>query len=184
MSLYAIDEVHNVDRWGRSHNGVPAFRPAWSRLGSERTRLFKTPRTLALTATAPPFMIPIIIDSLKLHPAGHRIIQRSLNRSNICYAARPLVGAIHNLDNYSFLVPSPTCDLPSTILFCDNKDLVMTISSYLNERLSPSRRKKHLVRPYHGDFSDEYRQKVWGAYKKGEVRILIATSSAGTVSLF
>ena len=66
MGLYAIDEVHNVDRWGRSHYGVPAFRPAWSNLGSQRTRLFNKPRTLALTATAPPPMIPIIIESLHL----------------------------------------------------------------------------------------------------------------------
>ena len=114
MALYAIDEAHNIDRWGRSHHGVPPFKPAWARLGNERTQLFKNPRTLALTATAPPPMIPIIIESLKLHPDRCKVIQRRLNRANICYAARPLIGSIQNLANYDFIVPTPDCNLPST----------------------------------------------------------------------
>jgi superfamily II DNA helicase RecQ len=182
MALFVVDEAHKIDRWGRSHYGVEAFKPAWSQLGSNRMRLFSNPRTLALTATAPPIMIPHIINSLQLHPNKHSVITRQLNHPNICYAACPLIGSITNMHNYDFIIPTPHHIPPSSILFCDNKDLVLAIAFHLASRLDPSLHPRKLIRPYHGDYSDEYRKDTWQSYKQGNCRILVATSSAGTVS--
>jgi hypothetical protein len=78
---------------------------------------------------------------------------------------------------------APDCDLPSTLLFCDNKDLVMDIQYYLNSRLSPAHSHAGLISAYHGDYSDNYHWNAWALYREGSCKVLVATSSAGTVSI-
>lgn len=184
VKLFVIDEAHNTYRWGLNRGDIPAFRPAWRELGAARIRLFSSARVLALTATAPPRTLDTIISSLHLHPQNHTVFRMPLNRPNICYVARTLKYPISDMRNYSFFIPTPDHTPASTIIFCDEIELVMNISSYLNSRLSNILAAKKLVRAYHGKYSDEYRKLTWSAYKTGECRILVATSSAGTVSIF
>ncbi|KAF9503220.1 hypothetical protein BS47DRAFT_1310113, partial [Hydnum rufescens UP504] len=33
IGFLLVDEAHNIDHWGHSHDGSPAFRPAWAHLG-------------------------------------------------------------------------------------------------------------------------------------------------------
>lgn len=185
IKLVVVDEVHNVDRWGRSHGDLPAFRPAWSEIGAACTRVFLNPRKLALTATAPPSLMEHITTGLRLHPKEHEVICMPLNRSNICYGAAPLRYPINDMRNYEFLIPNPKLLPLSSIVFCDQIELVVIMAQHLNNRIHPSiQTKEGIVRPYHGQFTDLYRMQTWAAFKSGECRILVATSSAGTVCSF
>lgn len=182
IKFVVVDEVHNIDRWGRSHGDLAAFRPAWGLIGAACARVFLNPRKLALTATAPPSLMEHITTGLRLHPDQHEVIRMPLNRSNICYAAAPLRYPITDMRNYEFLVPDPKTLPPSSIVFCDQVQFVVVLAQYLNQRLDPSvRTKDGLIRPYHGQYTDMYRTRTWAAFKAGECRILVATSSAGTV---
>lgn len=182
IKLFVIDEAHNIYRWGINRGDIPAFQPMWQELGAARIRLFSSARVLALTATAPPRALDTIVSSLHLHPQNHTVLRMPLNRPNIGYIARTLKYPISDMRNYSFFIPTPDHTPPSTIIFCDDIDLVMNITRFLNSQLSSTLAVKKLVRAYHGKYSDEYRKLTWSAYKTGECRILVVTSSAGTVS--
>lgn len=177
-----VDESHSISTWGRQHMGSPAFRPAWGILGSLIVRHLPNPRVLALTATAPPPILEHIQEVLLLHPDHTTVIRLPLNRSNITYIARPLALSINYMENYKSLVPNPDQLPPSTIVFCDDIPLVLRIAQYAEHLLSPALRSQGVVLPYHGEYSDQYRKQTWAAYKTGKCRILVATSSAGTVS--
>jgi superfamily II DNA helicase RecQ len=134
-----------------------------------------------MSATVSEVQASIIRDSLRLKDTTSSVIRRNLNRSNICYVAQPLVGSAKFMPNYNFLVPEPNCELESTIVFCDDRKLTITIANYLRSRLSPALPAKNYILPYHSCLSDETRQENWQAYMSGRCRILVSTSSAGTV---
>ncbi|KAF9511071.1 hypothetical protein BS47DRAFT_1364138 [Hydnum rufescens UP504] len=73
IGLFVVDEVHNIDCWGCSHMGNPLFQPEWNQLGTALSELFASPRILALTATAPPSVVPHIVSGLNLHLDTHII---------------------------------------------------------------------------------------------------------------
>lgn len=152
-------------------------------LGSARINLFPHGvTTVALTATAPPNVLEVIVQGLLLHPDHHEVQILPLNRSNICYAARPLVGSAANLDNYNFVIPSSGTPA-STIIFAESRRLVKAIASHLDSLLPEEKRQRGLVRPYHAHLSDRGRSRTWRAYKEGRCLVLVATCAAGTVSL-
>ncbi len=59
ISLFAVDEAHCISQWGHD------FRPDYLRLQAFRERI-GTPQTVALTATATPYVRADIIEQLKL----------------------------------------------------------------------------------------------------------------------
>ena len=103
LGVWVVDEVSFIDTWGRAHGDRPIFRPAWAKLDASRSRLFPATRVLAMSATVSESQSTII----SLDDTRSTIIRRNLNRSNICYAIRPLVDFKKHLPNYDFLVPVP-----------------------------------------------------------------------------
>lgn len=183
LGIWVVNEAHFIDTWGRAHGDRPAFQPAWAELGASRSRLFPNTRILTMSATVSESQSTIIRDSLRLSDMLSILIRRNLNRSNICYAIRPLVDSKKHLPNYDFLVPVPDKEPESTIVFCDDRKLTITISNYLQHRLCPAFQAKRLILPYHSGLCDDTRRENWQEYLSGSCRILVATSSAGTVSL-
>ena len=66
-------------------------------------------------------------------------------------------------------------------LLWQSEALTIVISNYLHSRLSPVLHDRHLILPYHSCLSDETQQENWQAYMAGFCKILVSTSSVGTV---
>lgn len=118
-----IDEAHNVYTSGTSHDGRPAFRPAWGTLNEFRVRCNKTTSFQALSATLPKHILSVVDEKLGLSHT-RRLIKLSVNRPNIVYATHTLIGGTKNFRNLDCIIPRqfhPPMRLPKLLIFHDNK---------------------------------------------------------------
>ncbi|SJL07927.1 uncharacterized protein ARMOST_11285 [Armillaria ostoyae] len=178
-----IDEAHNIHTAGLDLHGIPAFRPAYARLGALRIKLSSSVPFQALSGTQPPHIKETIVSSLGLKRSNLFSIKLSSNRSNIIYATRPVTGSRNDFRNLAFLIPvdgsRPT---RKALVFHDVADETSLAADYLDSLLSPEHRDHGVVRHYHSGMSLDYLTAVYNDFcdPNGTCKILLATEGAST----
>ncbi len=183
-----VDEAHFIYNAGLEHYGMPAFRPAWGRLGQFRIKLGKGLTVQALSGTQPPHIKKTIIEHLLFDEEKICSMKLSSNRPNMTYGMHPIVGDLSDFRNLNFLIPEPypaDLRLPKTLVFHDNLDECTAAALHVKNRLPKELRIKGIVKHYHGGMSKRYLTEVYEDFRnqEGACRILHATEGASTVSL-
>lgn len=181
-----VDEAHFIHTAGLGHYGLPAFRPAWGRVGEFRIKIGRDVPTQALSGTQPKHIKETIIKSLLFDEDNLLSIKLTSNRPNIVYATHPIVGVLSDMRNLDFLVPVPYPAgwiMPKTVVFHDNIHLATDGAAYHEQRLPEELQRKGLIAHYHGCMSKEYLTLVYEDFRKadGKCRLLHATEGAFTV---
>lgn len=180
-----VDEAHFIYTAGLGLYGLPAFRPAWGRLGEFRIKLDKDLRVMALSGTQPPHIKKKIKESLLFKDETLFSIELSSNRPNIIYATHPIVNNLSDFRNLDFLVPDPYPSgfkFPKTLVFHDSTDEAAAAAVYNNRRLPEDQRNKGIIKHYHSGMSKRYLTEVYENFsQQGTCRILHATEGASTV---
>ncbi|KAH9014989.1 II DNA helicase [Lactarius pseudohatsudake] len=180
-----VDEAHFIYTAGLKHYGLPAFRPAWGRLGEFRIKIGKQVPMQALSGTQPPHIKAAIIKSLLFDESRLSSVELTSNRPNTVYATHPIIGELSDFRNLDFVIPVPYpagWKLPKTLVFHDSVDQAGEAAMYHTKRLPEDLQKKGLVMHYHGGMSKEYLTKVYEDFSKpdGHCRVLHATEGAST----
>jgi len=184
-----VDEAHFIHTAGCSRYGLPAFRPAWGKLGELRVKLGKGVVFQVLSGTQPRHFKKSIIEHLLFDEENICHIKLSSNRPNMVYATHPIIGSLSDFRNLDFLVPEhypADLQLPKTLVFHDNIDECAAAAAYVNDRLPKALRSKGIVQHYHGVMSKKYLTDVYDEFSNSDstCRILHATEGASTVCSF
>lgn len=186
IKLLHVDEAHFIFNAGLEHSGMPAFRPAWGKLGQLRVKLAKGLTVQALSGTQPAHIKKVIIEHLLFDEKKLCSIKLSSNRPNTMYAMHPIVGNLSDYRNLDFLIPEPSpanLQLAKTLVFHDNLNECTAAALHLNNRLPKVLRHQGIVKHYHGGMSKRYLTRVYEEFSnpEGVCRILHATEGASTV---
>ena len=158
LSLFAIDEAHCISQWGHD------FRPEYTQLGRLRP-LFPGVPIVAMTATADPETRKDILAQLGL--AGAKVFVAGFDRPNITYTVIPKQKPLVQLG--SFL--SGRRD-EAGIVYALSRKRVEQVAERLKEA-------GFSAAAYHAGLPDEERKRVQDAFRKDDIRIVVATVAFG-----
>jgi ATP-dependent DNA helicase RecQ len=161
ISLFAIDEAHCISQWGHD------FRPDYIRLKSFRTAI-GNPQTIALTATATPYVRADIIEQLQLE--APRAFVSGFDRPNLSIA---VVHTEKDREKYARIRQLAT-EYPgqSGIVYTSTRKSVEQITQRLKDaRLS--------VIGYHAGMTDDERVRAQDDFMSGRAQIIVATNAFG-----
>ena len=163
------------------------FRTAYSRIGEIRA-VFSNATVIALTASAPPSMLPAIKDSLSLHQ-DCEVLAESANRENIFYIAQRAPTGIS--ETFNWVVNELRTNKEKTrkmIIYCRSIKAVGEVYQYLvssmgeniyagDKRSSGSR----LVAMFHHATVSRIKKKAAATFPRGDspIRIIIGTVAFG-----
>jgi RecQ family ATP-dependent DNA helicase len=161
ISLFAVDEAHCISAWGHD------FRPDYLRLQSFRERIGK-PQTVALTATATPYVRADIIEQLKLEDP--RAFVSGFDRPNLA------LGVVHTekeREKYARIRQlAEDFTGQSGIVYTSTRKSVEQITrKLLDARLS--------VVGYHAGMTDEERVRAQDDFMSGRAQVIVATNAFG-----
>src|SRR5215210_3194174 len=161
ISLFAIDEAHCISQWGHD------FRPDYLRLQSFREAIGR-PQTVALTATATPYVRADIIEQLKL--AEPRAFVSGFDRPNL---ALGVVHAEREREKYTRIRQlAEEYKGQSGIVYTSTRKSVEQITrKLLDSRLS--------VIGYHAGMTDEERVRAQEEFMTGRAQVIVATNAFG-----
>lgn len=157
VSLIVVDEAHCISQWGYD------FRPAYLNVKRLRKEKSGVP-LLALTATATPEVSDDICSQLQMeHPNVYRM---SFGRENINYIVRSAESKIQEVHH----ILSRTNG--TAIVYVRSRKRTGDIADFLNSAgISASN--------YHAGLSYEVKEERQNAWKKGAVRVMVATNAFG-----
>ncbi|HEX8336446.1 MAG TPA: RecQ family ATP-dependent DNA helicase, partial [Pyrinomonadaceae bacterium] len=161
ISLFAVDEAHCISSWGHD------FRPDYLRLQSFRERIGR-PQTVALTATATPYVRADIIEQLKLDDP--RAFVSGFDRPNLS------LGVVHTekeREKYARIRQlAEEYKGQSGIVYTSTRKSVEQITrKLLDARLS--------VVGYHAGMTDEERVRAQEEFMTGRAQVIVATNAFG-----
>ncbi len=161
ISLFAIDEAHCISQWGHD------FRPDYLRLQSFRETI-GSPQTVALTATATPYVRADIIEQLNL--ADPRAFVSGFDRPNLS------IGVVHTereREKFARIRQLATeYEGQSGIIYTSTRKSVEQIAQKLKgERLS--------VVGYHAGMTDDERVRAQDDFMSGRAQMIVATNAFG-----
>ena len=161
ISLFAIDEAHCISQWGHD------FRPDYLRLRSFRETI-GSPQTVALTATATPYVRADIIEQLNL--SDPRAFVSGFDRPNLS------IGVVHTeKEREKFARIRQLASEyagQSGIVYTSTRKSVEQITQKLKEaRLS--------VFGYHAGMTDEERVRAQDEFMSGRAQLIVATNAFG-----
>nr|MBA2339905.1 RecQ family ATP-dependent DNA helicase [Pyrinomonadaceae bacterium] len=161
VSLFAVDEAHCVSQWGHD------FRPDYLRLKTAIERIGR-PQTLALTATATPYVRADIIEQLALRsPRAYvsgfdrpnlsiQIMHTQKEREKIAYVRE--LAAKHKGS--------------SGIIYTSTRKSVEQVAGRLREAGLP-------IVAYHAGMDDDARARAQDDFMSGRVQMIVATNAFG-----
>ena len=161
ISLFAVDEAHCISSWGHD------FRPDYLRLQSFRERIGR-PQTIALTATATPYVRADIIEQLRLDDP--RAFVSGFDRPNLS------LGVVHTekeREKYARIRQlAEEYKGQSGIVYTSTRKSVEQITrKLLDSRLS--------VVGYHAGMTDEERVRAQELFMSGGAQTIVATNAFG-----
>ncbi|HEV7892692.1 MAG TPA: RecQ family ATP-dependent DNA helicase [Pyrinomonadaceae bacterium] len=161
ISLFAIDEAHCISQWGHD------FRPDYLRLQSFREAV-GSPQTVALTATATPYVRADIIEQLNL--SDPRAFVSGFDRPNLS------IGVVHTereREKFARIRQLATeYEGQSGIIYTSTRKSVEQIAQKLKgERLS--------VVGYHAGMTDDERVRAQDDFMSGRTQMIVATNAFG-----
>jgi len=158
LALFAIDEAHCISQWGHD------FRPEYTQLGRVRG-LFPAVPIVAMTATADPQTRTDIIRQLGIQEA--KLFVAGFDRPNITYTVIPKQKPVAQLG--AFLRNRR-----------DEAGIVYALSRKRVEQVTLSLQQSGFsASAYHAGLSDKERQRVQEAFRRDDVRIVVATVAFG-----
>jgi len=157
-ALFAIDEAHCISQWGHD------FRPDYIRLGRLR-ELFPMVPIVAMTATADPETRKDIVRQLGIGQA--RVFVAGFDRPNITYTVIPK--------------QKPMAQLLSFLKGRRNEaGIVYALSRKRVEQVAERLRSAGFdAAAYHAGLSDAERERVQDAFRRDDLRIVVATVAFG-----
>src|SRR5215813_3512361 len=160
VSLFAIDEAHCMSTWGHD------FRPDYLRLKNVITSLGKV-QTLALTATATPYVRADIIQQLGLNKPETFV--SGFDRPNLSIDVTHTERVREKLDHIRRIARKLD---GSGIVYASTRKAVEEVSQELRDRnLS--------VAAYHAGMKDPVRIKAQEDFMSGRKQIIVATNAFG-----
>lgn len=158
LGMFAIDEAHCISQWGHD------FRPEYTQLGRLR-QLFPTVPVVAMTATADPETRKDIIRQLGIEQAT--VYVAGFDRPNITYTVIPKQKPLAQL--CSFLAGRR-----------DEAGIVYALSRKRVEQVAERLRASGFsAAAYHAGLPDEERRRVQNAFRRDDLRIVVATVAFG-----
>jgi ATP-dependent DNA helicase RecQ len=160
VSLLAIDEAHCISTWGHD------FRPDYLRLKSVRESLNK-PQTIALTATATPYVRSDIIQQLGL--TSPQTFVSGFDRPNLSIQVARVQKEREKFSRIRRLADAVD---GSGIIYASTRKAVEELGQELNSY-------GLATATYHGGMSDAVRIKEQDLFMSGRKRIIVATNAFG-----
>ncbi|MDF0665199.1 MAG: ATP-dependent DNA helicase [Nitrospira sp.] len=161
LSLLVVDEAHCISQWGHD------FRPDYLKIGRLRRDLTNPP-CLALTATATARVQTDLCQRLSLRDpfrlvAGFRRTNLALSVHH-CQTFQEKLGMVERL----------VCGTEKgmILIYCATRRTVEEVAAWLESSHSS-------VDYYHAGLSDEERRLVHDKFRRGALRILVATNAFG-----
>ena len=158
LALIAVDEAHCVSQWGHD------FRPEYADLGALRSQFPAVP-WIALTATADPQTRGDILERLGLQQA--RTFIAGFDRPNIRYLVTSKQKPQQQLRD--FLQERPE---EAGIVYALSRKRVEEIAARLQAA-------GIAAAPYHAGLPDQERQRVQEAFRRDDLRVVVATVAFG-----
>jgi ATP-dependent DNA helicase RecQ len=157
IGLLAVDEAHCISQWGYD------FRPSYLNIAKIRAYIPNVP-VLALTATATPAVVKDIQE--KLGFPSFNLFQQSFERKNLTYVV------LNEEDKLNRLLKVARNLKGTGIVYLRSRKKTREISGFLN--------KNNIGADfYHAGLDNETRAHRQDAWKKGKVRIMVATNAFG-----
>ena len=161
LSLFAVDEAHCISQWGHD------FRPDFLRL-KEAIDALGRPRTVALTATATPYVRADIIEQLALRDP--RAFVSGFDRPNLSINVRHTQKEREKIDHVKALTRAWPGG--SGIIYTSTRKSVEQVALRLQEAGLP-------VVAYHAGLTDDERIRAQEAFMTGRVQMIVATNAFG-----
>ena len=160
ISLFAVDEAHCISTWGHD------FRPDYLRL-KEAIATLGGPQTLALTATATPYVRTDIIQQLGLK--GPQTFVSGFDRPNLRIEVIHTTKEKQKIERIKALARNHT---GSAIIYASTRKAVDQVTAELRwQGLS--------VAAYHAGMKDSVRIKAQDDFMSGRAQMIVATNAFG-----
>ncbi len=160
VSLLAVDEAHCISEWGHD------FRPSYLRISTIREKL-GWPTTIALTATATPYVRHDIVAQLNLESPN--TIITGFDRKNLRYH---VVSTRTDQEKDDALVQLLRQTEGMGIVYAATRKAVERITQMLERARIP-------VAAYHAGLDDARRRDVQDAFMNEKLRAIVATNAFG-----
>ncbi len=157
VNLIVVDEAHCISQWGYD------FRPSYLKIAEIRN-FFQDIPILALTATATPEVAKDIQD--KLGFKQYNLFKKSFERKNLIYIVRQIE------NKYDYLVNTIKKTKGSGIVYVRSRKRTRTLAELLQ-------RNGISADYYHAGLKQETRNIKQEKWKKGNIRIIVATNAFG-----
>jgi ATP-dependent DNA helicase RecQ len=161
VSLLVVDEAHCISQWGHD------FRPDYLKIGRLRQELTNPP-CLALTATATSRVQTDLCNRLSLRDPLRLVA--GFRRANLSLSVRPCQSRQEKLATLERLVRAT--EKGTILVYCATRRAVEEVAEWLGQS-------HQSVGYYHAGLSDEERRLVHDDFRRGTVRILVATNAFG-----
>lgn len=161
ISSLVVDEAHCISQWGHD------FRPDYMKIGRLRREL-QQPPCLALTATATARVQTDIAERLSLRDPFTLVT--GFRRPNLALSVRLCQSFPDKLEQLRTLVSRQ--ETGTVLVYCATRRTVEEVAGWLGQGESA-------VAFYHAGLSDEERQTIHEEFRRGAVRILVATNAFG-----
>jgi len=163
VSLLVVDEAHCISAWGHD------FRPDYARLGQVR-EVLRPERVLAVTATATASVQQDIVRSLNMAQA--RVIITGFDRPNLRLSVVTTRGAQDKMLRVAESLRQNLAGGGSAIVYCATRRMAEEVADGLKqEKLSAV--------AYHAGLPPPAREAAQGAWERGEVPVICATTAFG-----
>ena len=158
LALFAIDEAHCISQWGHD------FRPEYTQLGRLRG-LFPGVPLVAMTATADPETRRDIIRQLGIGDA--KVYVAGFDRPNITYTVVPKQKPFNQLEKFL----SGRGDEAGIVYALSRKRVEQVADRLCQAGFSAA--------AYHAGLPDQERRRVQEAFRRDDLRIVVATVAFG-----